>query len=142
VFIRDQVKAGRQCSVRSDQGAVVACPAVPGLHLTAHSFFECPQVGDGVHHGPPLFLLFDQPVQEFIDLIVLPWCDAQHVIVMLVMIHLNKAVGRLVKVVIGSDMVLVGDLCEQLDIFDVVSADIGVEKDDISILKFRTPELA
>jgi hypothetical protein len=65
---------------------------------------------DGIDHGPALALFIDEPVQELVHFFVFVRRDAQHVIIMFEVIHVDKAVGGFIEVVIGPDMVLMGDL--------------------------------
>ena len=47
---------------------------------------------------------------------------------MFVMGGVHEAVRRLVEMVVGTNLVLVGDLSQQFHILDIVSADIDVKK--------------
>src|SRR5208283_4789339 len=61
-----------------------------------------------------------------------------------VMVRVDKGVGRLIQVVVRADAVPVGDLRKKLYVFQVGSADIDVEENQISVLlllSHKVPEL-
>ena len=89
---------------------------------------------DGIDHGPAVAMFVDEEVQKLINFIVLVRRDAQHVVMMFVVIYIDEALGRFIEVIISSDMVLVGYLGQQLGILDVCPADVDIEEYDITVL--------
>lgn len=133
VVIANQIEARGQRAILPDQGAVVPGATVPGVGATPHLFLESLQVCNGVDHGPALTLSIDEPVQELVRLIVFFRRDTQHIVTMLIVIHIDEGLRRLRKVVVGPDTILVGDLGEQLRVLDVCPADIDVEEGEVIV---------
>ena len=133
MVIGNQVEAGGERAVRSNQGTVVSSAAVPEPHTAPHSLLEGLDVLHGIDHRPALALFVDDPVQELVHFIVFVPRDAQHVVMMFVVIHVDEALGRFIEVVISPDMVLVGNLGQQLDVLDVCPANVDIEEDDVTV---------
>ncbi len=57
---------------------------------------------------------------------------------MFVVIHVDEALGRFIEVVIRPDMILVGDLGQQFDLFDVCPADVYIEEDEVTVFFCRS----
>ena len=64
------VEARRERAVGSDKGTILTGAAVPGLHMSPHSVLEGLEMVDRIDHGPTLPLFVDEPVQDFVHLIV------------------------------------------------------------------------
>jgi len=114
----------------------VAVPAVvpqikPGGH--AHEGLDLLQTLHGVHHLVARFVLFDEPIDESVNLSPVFRTNVGGIVAEVVEVVVLLEHRGFIDVVVGGDTMLTGIFGQPPDVLHVVAANVDVEKDEIAV---------
>src|SRR5262249_31443380 len=125
-------KARRESSIGADDEPVLSGAASPVLADTAHKALHVSETRNRIDHLPTLTLFVDEPIKKLVHYRKVFWPDVSVIFVeMLEMTLLHHR--SLVDVECDRDSVFVGDGGELFHVLNVRAADVGIEKQGVSV---------